>query len=456
VNDEQMQSEASVSNKLCAPIKERAKTLQPVVEATLDAPSISFSLCSSNEDRHHSQVCLDQATDTALQPPLRNEGDDSSSDLSAEYKSVENKGRSEGFVTTTVRTAAGLVVEDASLPTKKRTGRCCQLFKLAKVVSVPGSCEINPAAVNISERESVLVKSMRGGARRLEINVENVVSEQTNALIVASHIKGLKNKMKRAQPQLATVEMPATRVSLRAVKNSSKKEQQLSAGGDEDMEWQAFCQPIRKRKISKRGATAVNDNSTCPSTGMCANGKSPHEYNATKKTSKVPLIKIERKVGDKRANSNALASTQLYGSIVLSLQDTEHISSTLGRNLLSRIRPAFRMVVLSVVSMGMYYCRSTRRAPLHKKWVHNGHDDIGMFDKIRTSAARWAVMLGLVEQQPSAEAATLNNVASLSLLPHIPVLDLLMQFIKACWEDHGKEGVVTASTRRADCKHEYL
>jgi hypothetical protein len=398
--------------------------------------------------------------DTSLKPPHVEEDVTSPCDSLVEYKSMVVAKAEKGGArkTVTLQTSSRRPVrkvstpqwledaadEDVTVPAK--TNKACRLAKLAVVVT----------AVDPHEEVSSSTKSLRGGTRRGKIN--NTVDIITEPPAVP---KSSRQKQKQQQPLVATtVEVPPTRVSLRAVEKISKKEfdaqqrkeaEEEHLNQEEEEEEEIFCEPVMKRKYSKRGGVApVDDQSSCTPTGTCAHDKSPRSK--TKKGAKkmsvlTASIKTERSSGSRRPNPKALANAQLYGSLVLSLQDSEHRSAALGRDLLSRIRPAFRMAVLSVVTMGLYYCRSSRRAPLLKKWVRNGHDDIGMFDKIRVSAARWAEMLGLVEPTSSSDSVS---------CPHIPVLDLLVEFLRACWEDHAKGGGTSSGARRADCKHEYL
>lgn len=85
----------------------------------------------------------------------------------------------------------------------------------------------------------------------------------------------------------------------------------------------------------------------------------------------------------------------VYTSIILALQDQERPSAALAREMLCSVVPAYRGLVLLVVSMGFYYARSPRRVDLSKNWK-----GMARIEKIKASAAVWLHRLGL-----SAEAS---------------------------------------------------
>eukprot|EP01034_Spumella_vulgaris_P022548 gene22548-28681_t len=329
-------------------------------------------------------------------------------------------------------------IESNDEATKKTSSKkSCRLTALSNVVSAAEEDEAVASQVEASTAR---------GSRRVKANA--VVEPVLTAVPVSQADK------KKSQAAV----VPAVRVSLRAVERSSRQEfeaqqqqqqQQQKKNEEESVGAQVFCMPV-KRKYTKK---VPDEDTLCVLNENCGHAKGSRGKRGAKTTASIVLSK---KTVTRRPSPQAAANALLYGSIVLSMQDQEHHSARLGRQLISRVRPAFRLAVMSVVVMGLYYCRSARRAPLTKKWVRNGHDDIVMFDKIRVSVTPWAERLGLIHTRGALSASAVTddvNVKGEEVATSSPVLDLLMDFLVACWSDHSK---ATAAKKAFNCKHEYL
>jgi hypothetical protein len=135
----------------------------------------------------------------------------------------------------------------------------------------------------------------------------------------------------------------------------------------------------------------------------------------------------------------------VYTSIILALQDSTRPSSVLARDMLCTALPHYRGVVLTLISMGLYYSRSPRRVDLQKSW--KTYTRIG---KIKASAEVWCARLGL---QPGGVDASLVSAlegagggvvtkaaagAQAEMARMYQLIELLGAFLSASWADYAK------------------
>jgi hypothetical protein len=136
----------------------------------------------------------------------------------------------------------------------------------------------------------------------------------------------------------------------------------------------------------------------------------------------------------------------VYTSIILALQDSTRQSSVLARDMLCTALPQYRGVVLTLISVGLYYSRSPRRVDLQKAW--KSYTRIG---KIKASAEVWCARLGLqpggveaslVGAQESAGGSCVVTKAAALAQTEIGhkylLIELLGAFLSASWADYAK------------------
>jgi hypothetical protein len=135
----------------------------------------------------------------------------------------------------------------------------------------------------------------------------------------------------------------------------------------------------------------------------------------------------------------------VHTSIILALQDSTRPSSVLARDMLCTALPQYRGVVLTLISVGLYYSRSPRRVDLQKAW--KSYTRIG---KIKASAEVWCARLGLqpggvdasvVGAQESTNGSVVTKavaVAQAEMGKKYLLIELLGAFLSAGWADYAK------------------
>lgn len=162
-----------------------------------------------------------------------------------------------------------------------------------------------------------------------------------------------------------------------------------------------------------------------------------------------PMTKKRSQASIKSETSSASANTSdttkvetVHTSVLLALQDPTLRSSQLARQMLCTVVPQYRGLVLTLISMGMYYGRSPRRSDLSKAWR-----SLTRLAKVKTSASVWCARLGL---QPggvatlqsadgSVEPRMLTKAALAEAIDQTEqylLIEWLGVFLTACWEDY--------------------
>jgi len=131
----------------------------------------------------------------------------------------------------------------------------------------------------------------------------------------------------------------------------------------------------------------------------------------------------------------------IFTSFILALKNENYVSSNKAKNMLCRISPHLRFIMLNIISLGFYYSRSSQRVELHKKWK-------GMLkiDKIKISANYWAT--NYLNLQYKHKSKSNNNDDTTSTTNNnnnnndiVELIDLMGDFFLSCWNDYNKNSV---------------
>jgi proteasome lid subunit RPN8/RPN11 len=142
------------------------------------------------------------------------------------------------------------------------------------------------------------------------------------------------------------------------------------------------------------------------------------------------------------STSEPLNVESVHTSILLALQEPTLRSSALARDMLCTALPPYRGLVLTLISMGMYYSRLPRRNDLHKPWR-----SMTRLGKLKASSAVWCARLGLQHGGTSAlvqafdgEGVLTKSALALTVeqTEQYLLIEWLGVFLTACWEDYSK------------------